>query len=87
MSNVVNDLMSDSLVIEAGAVSSDGGRPRTLVRVNPAYGYVIGVDVGETQIRVELFAVVLGARWPAPPPRGTRRTRTSTWWSPTWCAA
>jgi predicted NBD/HSP70 family sugar kinase len=61
VSNVVNDLMSDGLVIEAGAVSSDGGRPRTLIRVNPTYGYVIGVDIGETRIRVELFELTLGA--------------------------
>jgi predicted NBD/HSP70 family sugar kinase len=60
VSNVVNDLMSDGLVIEAGAVSSDGGRPRTLIRVNPTYGYVIGVDIGETRIRVELFELTLG---------------------------
>jgi predicted NBD/HSP70 family sugar kinase len=60
VSNVVNDLMSDGLVIEAGAVSSDGGRPRTLIRVNPEYGYVVGVDIGETRIRVELFNLTLG---------------------------
>jgi predicted NBD/HSP70 family sugar kinase len=60
VSNVVNDLMDDGLVVEAGAVSSDGGRPRTLIRVNPAYGYVIGVDIGETRIRVELFEFTLG---------------------------
>src|SRR4051794_17973005 len=53
--------MTDGLVIEAGAVSSDGGRPRTLIRVNPAYGYVIGVDIGETRIRVELFDLTLDA--------------------------
>jgi predicted NBD/HSP70 family sugar kinase len=66
VSNVVNDLMADGLVIEAGAVSSDGGRPRTLIKVNPAYGYVIGVDIGETRIRVELFPLTLG-----PPLAGT----------------
>jgi len=59
ISNVVNDLMRDGLVIEAGAVSSDGGRPRTLIRVNPSYGYVVGVDIGETRIRVELFDFTL----------------------------
>ena len=26
-----------------------------LLRVDPAYGYVIGVDVGETGVTVELF--------------------------------
>jgi predicted NBD/HSP70 family sugar kinase len=61
ISNVVNDLMRDGLVIEAGAVSSDGGRPRTLIRVNPTYGYVVGVDIGETRIRIELFDLTLSA--------------------------
>ena len=61
ISNVVNELMDDGLVVEAGAVSSDGGRPRTLVRVNPDHGYVIGVDIGETRIRVALFDLALGA--------------------------
>jgi predicted NBD/HSP70 family sugar kinase len=53
--------MRDGLVIEAGVVSSDGGRPRTLIRVNPTYGHVIGIDIGETRIRVELFDLTLTA--------------------------
>jgi predicted NBD/HSP70 family sugar kinase/biotin operon repressor len=60
ISNVVNELMDDGLVVEAGVVSSDGGRPRTLVQVNPEFGYVIGVDIGETRIRVALFNLALG---------------------------
>ncbi len=55
VSNVVGALIEEGLVIEAGSVDSDGGRPSVLLRVNPQYGYVIGVDVGETGIRVELF--------------------------------
>ncbi|MFB0620108.1 ROK family protein [Streptomyces sp. AGS-58] len=59
VSNVVADLVADGLVEEAGSVDSDGGRPRTLLRVAPHSGQMIGVDVGETRVRVELFDVAL----------------------------
>ncbi|MFC6090804.1 ROK family transcriptional regulator [Saccharothrix lopnurensis] len=55
VSNVTAELVEDGLVVEAGSVDSDGGRPRVLLRVNPAFGHVVGVDVGETGIKVELF--------------------------------
>jgi predicted NBD/HSP70 family sugar kinase len=55
VSTVTADLIDDRLVIEAGQVESNGGRPRVLLRVDPSYGYVIGVDVGETGVTVELF--------------------------------
>jgi predicted NBD/HSP70 family sugar kinase len=59
VSNVVGGLIDEGLVVEAGMVDSDGGRPRVLLRVNPAYGQVVGVDVGETGIRVELFDLTM----------------------------
>ncbi|MFJ8691598.1 ROK family transcriptional regulator [Streptomyces roseolilacinus] len=59
ISNVVGDLTADGLVEEAGSVESDGGRPRILVRVAPASGHLVGVDVGETRVRVELFDLAL----------------------------
>ncbi|GAA3146389.1 ROK family transcriptional regulator [Streptomyces echinatus] len=59
VSNVVADLIADGLVEEAGSVDSDGGRPRTLLRVAPRSGQMIGVDVGETRVRVELFDLAL----------------------------
>jgi predicted NBD/HSP70 family sugar kinase/biotin operon repressor len=59
VSNVVRDLIAEGIVIEAGSIESDGGRPRALLQVNPDYGYVIGVDVGETRVRVELFDLAL----------------------------
>ena len=59
ISNVVADLIADDLVEEAGTVESDGGRPRTLLRVAPGGGHMIGVDVGETRVRVELFDLTL----------------------------
>ncbi|MFD1148518.1 ROK family transcriptional regulator [Saccharothrix hoggarensis] len=59
VSNVTGELVDDGLVVEAGSVDSDGGRPRVLLRVNPAFGHVVGVDVGETGIKVELFDLSL----------------------------
>jgi predicted NBD/HSP70 family sugar kinase len=59
VSNVVADLVADGLLEEAGSVDSDGGRPRTLLRVAPASGHMIGVDVGETRVRIELFDLSL----------------------------
>ncbi|HET6857565.1 MAG TPA: ROK family protein [Streptomyces sp.] len=55
ISNVVSELAADGLLEEAGIVDSDGGRPRTLLRVAPHSGYLIGIDVGETRVRTELF--------------------------------
>ncbi|MGW8395085.1 ROK family transcriptional regulator [Streptomyces lydicus] len=60
VSNVVAELVDDGLLEEAGTVGSDGGRPRTLLRVSPGSGRLIGVDVGETRVRVDLFDLTLG---------------------------
>src|SRR5215472_1959296 len=62
VSNLVADLVSDGIIAEVGLEDSNGGRPRGLLQVNPEYGYVIGVDVGETEFLVELFDLGLGMR-------------------------
>jgi predicted NBD/HSP70 family sugar kinase len=59
VTNVVRELLDDGIVTEAGYEDSDGGRPRVLLDINPDYGYVIGVDIGETRIRVELFNLAM----------------------------
>ena len=55
VSNVMGDLIRLGAVTEVGMEDSNGGRPRGLFHVNPEYGYVVGVDVGETAVLVELF--------------------------------
>ncbi|MCX5262831.1 ROK family transcriptional regulator [Streptomyces sp. NBC_00199] len=59
ISNVVAELVADGLVEEAGSVDSDGGRPRILLRAAPGSGHMVGVDVGETRVRIELFDLTL----------------------------
>jgi predicted NBD/HSP70 family sugar kinase/biotin operon repressor len=55
VTNVVRELIDDGIVIEVGSEGSDGGRPRMLLDINPNHRYAIGVDIGETRVRVELF--------------------------------
>ncbi|MFD3518960.1 ROK family transcriptional regulator [Streptomyces sp. NPDC058653] len=59
ISNVVTELAAERLLEEAGVVDSDGGRPRTLLRVAPGGALLIGIDIGETRVRVELFDLSL----------------------------
>ncbi|MFS4091016.1 ROK family protein [Streptomyces sp. AF1A] len=55
VSNVVGELLAEGLVEEAGSVGSDSGRPSRLLRVRQDAGYLVGVDIGETRVRVELL--------------------------------
>src|ERR1035438_9890487 len=73
VSNVVRELIDEGIVAEAGSVDSDGGRPRILLQINPDYGYVIGVDVGETRVQVELFDLMMTERAKADFPLDSRQ--------------
>lgn len=53
--NLVNDLIAEGLVVEAGVASSRGGRPVTFLQPDPAGAYFLGADVGERGVAVELF--------------------------------
>src|ERR1700737_423496 len=68
VTNVIRELLDEGIVIETGLEDSDGGRPRAVLGMNPGYGYVIGVDTGETRTRGELFYPAL----PVPPGGGPR---------------
>ncbi|MGH9107706.1 MAG: ROK family protein [Acidimicrobiales bacterium] len=64
ITNVTAALLREGVICEVGLEDSDGGRPRVLLQVNPDFGAVVGVEVGETRIRVEAFAMdmkVVGA--------------------------
>ena len=59
VSNVIGELMSEGIIIESGSVEPEVGRPSTLLSVNKHYGCFMGVDVGETIVRVGMFDVML----------------------------
>jgi predicted NBD/HSP70 family sugar kinase len=62
VTNVVRELLDEGIVTEVGPQGSDGGRPRMLLDVNPDHGFVIGVDVGETRVRVGLYDLTMAER-------------------------
>jgi predicted NBD/HSP70 family sugar kinase len=70
VSTLTAELLDQGLIEEAGQADSDGGRPRTMLRVNAGYGTVVGVDVGETGVLVEVFDLgmtrLAGVRRPLP---------------------
>lgn len=45
ISEVVRELMGDGLVVEAGRGAPTGGKPRTLVQLNPSARYSVGVQL------------------------------------------
>ncbi|MBM4427777.1 MAG: ROK family protein [Chloroflexi bacterium] len=55
VTNVTGELLQEGILAKTGLVESVGGRPRTLLTISPNYGYLIGVDLGETHIQLELF--------------------------------
>ena len=59
ITNVVAELIEEGLVVATGMEQSDGGRPRVQLEINPDFGIVIGVAVGETGIRAERFDLAM----------------------------
>ncbi len=59
VANVVAELLNEGSVIEVGSEESLGGRPRAILAINPRYGYLVGVDVGEQHLGLELFDLTL----------------------------
>jgi predicted NBD/HSP70 family sugar kinase len=57
--NIVGDLVAEGLVHETGLIASRGGRPITLVEPRPEGAYLVGADVGERGVAVELFDLTM----------------------------
>ncbi|KOV66014.1 transcriptional regulator [Streptomyces sp. AS58] len=61
VATLVGELLGLGMITEVGFEDSAGGRPRGLVAVNPSGGALIGVDIAETYVHVELFDLALNA--------------------------
>lgn len=61
VTNIVNDLLERSILQESGVKRSEGGRPSTLLTIQPKLGYFIGCEVGESFIRMELFDILFNS--------------------------
>lgn len=59
VTNVVGDLLREGIIEERGSLPSDGGRPVAPLGVRADGAYVMGADVGEKGVAVELFDLAL----------------------------
>ena len=59
VTNIATELIAEGLIVEAGMVASQGGRPVTLLAPNPSGAYLLGADVGERGVAVELFDLAM----------------------------
>ncbi|MFD4602204.1 ROK family transcriptional regulator [Streptomyces sp. NPDC058464] len=59
VATLVGELLELRMITEVGFEDSAGGRPRGLVAVNASGGALIGVDIAETYVHVELFDLAL----------------------------
>ena len=54
VSSLVDELIAHGFVREIGANASAGGRPAVLLELNPAAGYIVGVEIGIGYLNVAL---------------------------------
>ncbi|MEU3253580.1 ROK family transcriptional regulator [Streptomyces sp. NPDC006997] len=59
VATLVGELLDLGMITEVGFEDSAGGRPRGLVAVHAAGGALVGVDIAETYVHVELFDLAL----------------------------
>ncbi|HEV2345749.1 MAG TPA: ROK family protein [Actinocrinis sp.] len=59
VANLVGELLDRGVLVEVGYEDSEGGRPRGLIAMRAGGGALIGVDVGELRVDVELFDLEL----------------------------
>ncbi|MFJ9352256.1 ROK family transcriptional regulator [Streptomyces sp. NPDC101237] len=59
VATLVGELLELRMITEVGFEDSAGGRPRGLVAVHASGGALIGVDIAETYVHVELFDLAL----------------------------
>lgn len=62
IANVVNDLLGCGVIVEDHFQGSGAGRPRAVLTPNAERGLLVGVDVAETYVHVELFDLALRVR-------------------------
>ncbi len=59
VTNIVAELLDERVIYEQGSIESEGGRPRVLLAPNPTFCMLVGVDLGETHLQMELFDFTL----------------------------
>ena len=52
VTTIINDLMATGAIQESAQKTGTSGRPRTLLEIVPEAGYVAGIDMGATHLRI-----------------------------------
>lgn len=52
VSTIINDLIAPGAVRETARRAGTSGRPRTLLEITPEAGYVAGIDMGASHLRI-----------------------------------
>ena len=75
VTNIVNRLMRQDMVVEAGKQHAASGKPRVRVRMNPQGAYAVGARIGRTELAVvivdldgKVLAEVTRPNLPGTPP-------------------
>jgi len=55
ITNLITAWLDQEIILESGTEQSRGGRPRVMLTLNESYGAFVGIDLGETHIRFDLF--------------------------------
>jgi predicted NBD/HSP70 family sugar kinase len=59
VAKLVNDLIAENILIEAGHQDSEGGRRRAILAVNPSGAIQFGADISENRIMVDAFDLTM----------------------------
>lgn len=59
ITNLVTELIAEGTVVEGRKLDSPGGRPRTVLAVDPHAAVVFGADVGEAEVTVAAFDLAM----------------------------
>ncbi len=59
ISSIVGELIEAGVLVEAGREDSGGGRPVTRLKISPERGTLVGVDIAETYIHVDIYDLSL----------------------------
>lgn len=62
VANLTSELLDAGVLVEAGQETTGAGRPRATLKVDPRRGALIGVDISETFLHVELFDLSMTTR-------------------------
>jgi len=54
MTAIVNDLLENNVIRETESRNKQSGRPPIILEINPARGFVIGIDMGATHLTIAL---------------------------------